>query len=177
MQQEHSLGSACAFILVIAPGAMTDWKGRYNAEGQGLGLDYLKHVKEPPFFTYIFFFLKRRKCVSLLFKCRSFPTTDEDSCRWGVTLKYRRTSCRQGWDVCKQENNFDLCCSGEMPLSLLLEIQLFVKSEFLWVPVIFHFFIRHRTEMPLNHVSLDRNVSDEFVECQLNTKLCPLELL
>lgn len=49
--------------------------------------------------------------------------------------------------------------------SLLLEIQLFVKSKFLWVWVIFHFFIRHRNEMPLNHVSLDRNVSDEFVEC------------
>lgn len=41
-----------------------------------------------------------------------------------------------------------------MPLSLLLEILLFLKSKYLWVQVIFHFFIRYRNEMPLNHVSL-----------------------
>lgn len=47
----------------------------------------------------------------------------------------------------------------------------YVKSTF------FTFSLEHRNERALNHVSLNRKVSDEFVVCQFRTKLHLLELL
>lgn len=117
-------GAPAMFILVMAPGFCDRWKGKITqAEGQGLGLDYLKQLKKHiPLFTHIFFFLK-----SNFFNMGPFPLP---STRLRGTaeceLLHRSTgghallslSSRQGWDACNQENNFDLFCLGKISLSL-----------------------------------------------------------
>lgn len=142
-----------------------------------------KHI---PLFTYVFFFLKNKKWVLLFFNVGPFPlpstrlrrTVEGEQLHWNTGgHALLSLSSSQGWDVCKQENNFDLCGSGKMSLSLQLEMQLFIKSKFLWVKVIFHFFIRTQKWNAFESCQPYRNVSGEFVVCQFSTKLRPLELL